>query len=154
VKTPFYGGYGAIAAGGIPKAAFHAFALLHRLGDRRLANGSDSVLVTKRADGSLVVALWNYAEPGKSAPEKEFQLTFSGLRGGARYRAEVLDDQHGSAVEAWRAAGAPINPTPAQVKQMRLAKTSVSEGQIAGPLTLRLAAHGLAVIEISGNGAK
>ena len=44
IKTPFYGGYGLIAEGGVPKAAFNAFAMLHRLGDRRsqpdLANAS------------------------------------------------------------------------------------------------------------------
>ena len=37
VKKPFYGGYGLIAAGGIPKAGFNAFAMLHRLGDQRLS---------------------------------------------------------------------------------------------------------------------
>src|SRR5580704_1103173 len=35
IKTPFYGGYGLIAEGGVPKAAFNAFAMLHRLGDQR-----------------------------------------------------------------------------------------------------------------------
>ena len=32
VKKPFYGGYGLIAAGGIPKPAFAAFEILHQLG--------------------------------------------------------------------------------------------------------------------------
>ena len=32
VKTPFYGGFGLLAVGGIPKPAFNAFALLHQLG--------------------------------------------------------------------------------------------------------------------------
>ena len=50
VKTPFYGGYGLIAAGGIPKAAFNAFAMLHRLGDQRLSPELKDALVTKRAD--------------------------------------------------------------------------------------------------------
>ena len=35
VKTPFYGGYGLIAAGGIPKPAFNALKLLHKLGEQR-----------------------------------------------------------------------------------------------------------------------
>ncbi len=39
IKTPFYGGYGLIAEGGVPKAAFNAFAMLHRLGDQRLQPG-------------------------------------------------------------------------------------------------------------------
>ena len=32
VKQPFYGGYGLIAAGGIPKPAFSVFKMLHQLG--------------------------------------------------------------------------------------------------------------------------
>ncbi len=64
VKKPFYGGYGLIAAGGIPKAGFNAFAMLHRLGDQRLSPELKDALVTKRADGTLVIAVWNYADPG------------------------------------------------------------------------------------------
>ena len=59
VKQPFYGGFGLLAAGSIPKPAFNAFALLHRLGDARLDAQGDSVLVTRKPNGSLIVALWN-----------------------------------------------------------------------------------------------
>src|SRR6201987_492769 len=62
VKTPFYGGFGLIAAGGIPKPAFNAFALLHGLGEQRLANDDAQMLVTRLLDGSLVLVFWNYAE--------------------------------------------------------------------------------------------
>ena len=51
VKQPFYGGYGLIAAGGIPKPAFNAFELLHQLGDERLASSDPNVLLTRRKDG-------------------------------------------------------------------------------------------------------
>ena len=63
VRTPFYGGFGLIAEDDIPKPALNAFAMLHRLGDRRIKLDSDSALATRRADGSLAVALWNYAAP-------------------------------------------------------------------------------------------
>jgi xylan 1,4-beta-xylosidase len=63
VKTPFYGGFGLVAERGIPKPAYNAFALLHKLGERRIPVDSASALVTKRADGMLVIALWNYSEP-------------------------------------------------------------------------------------------
>ncbi|HEV2731844.1 MAG TPA: glycosyl hydrolase family 39, partial [Terriglobales bacterium] len=63
VTTPFYGGYGLIAAGGIPKPAYEAFKLLHKLGDRHIALNSDSALLTLRNDGALVLAVWNYALP-------------------------------------------------------------------------------------------
>src|SRR3989449_13982 len=63
VKQPFYGGFGLLAAGNIPKTSFNAFALLHQLGSTRLDVSSDSALVTRRADGSLVVAVWNLFQP-------------------------------------------------------------------------------------------
>ena len=50
IKTPFYGGYGSTAMRGIPKPAFNAFALLHELGDERIAEAEDDVLVTRRND--------------------------------------------------------------------------------------------------------
>ena len=73
VKTPFYGGYGLIAADGIPKPAFNAFKLLHQLGDQRIELDSDSALLTRRKDGSLVLALWNYAPPEQ--PGAPYALT-------------------------------------------------------------------------------
>ena len=63
VKKPFYGGYGLIAEDDLPKPSFNAFKLLHRLGDRRIADASDSALVTRRADGRLVMAIWNESLP-------------------------------------------------------------------------------------------
>ena len=68
VRTPFYGGFGLIAEYGIPKAAYRAFELLHRLGDRRLDAGADDALVTRRPDGGLSIALWNYTGHGESGP--------------------------------------------------------------------------------------
>ncbi len=65
VDKPFYGGYGIVAERGIPKAAFRAFELLHQLGDQRLESDSPDALITKRSDGAIVAALWNYAEPGE-----------------------------------------------------------------------------------------
>src|SRR2546430_16988656 len=75
VKTPFYGGFGLLAAGGIPKPAFNAFALLHQLGEQRLASAAEGALLTRRADGALVVALWNYADIGATSPSRKVTLT-------------------------------------------------------------------------------
>ena len=80
-KTPFYGGFGAIAQGGIAKASFHAFELLHRLGALRLANAAENVLVTKQADGAFVVAVWNMALPGRHAPVRHVRLRLDALTG-------------------------------------------------------------------------
>src|SRR5260370_12952884 len=67
VRRPFYGGFGLIAAGGIPKPAFNAFKMLHKLGVERLDVDSEHVLVTRRTDLSLVIALWNYVLPRQNS---------------------------------------------------------------------------------------
>ena len=70
LKQPFYGGFGLIAAGGIPKPAFYAFAILHDLGDQRIPNSSSDVLVTKAKDGALLLAAWNLVNPGDTGSPK------------------------------------------------------------------------------------
>src|SRR5208283_4808800 len=76
VKTPFYGGFGLLAENGIPKPAFNAFKLLHRLGEQRIAANLDSALLTKKNDGSLVIAVWNYAPPEHAGAAKTVTLHF------------------------------------------------------------------------------
>src|SRR5262249_34873583 len=120
VKKPFYGGYGLIAAGGIPKAAFNAFAMLHRLGDQRLSPELNDALVTRRADGSIVVAVWNSAEPGTGGPPREFEFRFSQ---GHSADVTILDEEHGSALKEWRRMGEPAFPTREQQQTLRTAAT-------------------------------
>jgi xylan 1,4-beta-xylosidase len=71
VKQPFYGGFGLIATGGIPKPSYNAFKVLHRLGDERISVDSRSVLVTRQKDGSLVVAAWNRVPPEQTGLQKD-----------------------------------------------------------------------------------
>ena len=95
VKTPFYGGFGLLAAGGLPKPAFNAFALLHQLGEQRLANEAPGILVTRRSDGALVLALWNYADVRATVPERQLTLKF--LHPPARRASiQALDAAHGN----------------------------------------------------------
>jgi xylan 1,4-beta-xylosidase len=147
VKTPFYGGYGIVAERGIPKAAFRVFELLHRLGDHRLPVKSENALVTKRNDGTLVLALWNYAEPGENIGTKTFRLDIK-ASGATRYRMQFVDPDHGSALKAWQKMGSPAYPTLKEIRE--LIKSSelgaVEERPISEPVTI--AAQGLAVIEL------
>lgn len=154
VERPFYGGYGLIAAGNLPKAAYNAFALLHRLGTERLAVDSDSVLATRRPDGSLAIAAWNYAPPGESLPSRELALDLKGL--GAERHAIIfrLDDEHGSALAAWQAMGSPSFPSREQQALLRDTGClpapeirQLASGDSAR-LVLTLPPHALAIIEI------
>jgi xylan 1,4-beta-xylosidase len=146
VKKPFYGGYGLIAEGGVPKAAFEAFAMLHRLGDQRLQSNLENVLLTKRADGTLAAAVWNYAPPGESGTSKQVHFTVSGWTGTPHYRVQIVDPQHGSALAAWKAMGSPAFPTTQQYEKLRQAASATQ--QLDAP-SFTLPAHGLAVVEVA-----
>lgn len=144
VRSPFYGGYGFIAAGNIPKAAFNVFQLLHQLGTERLPNPSESAIVTRRADGSVAIALWNYFEPEQSGSERTFHLDFTGSK--PNLRAAMVDREHGSALSAWNAMGSPAFPSRTQQEELRKA------ARLSPPVTLKgnaitLPAHALALIE-------
>jgi xylan 1,4-beta-xylosidase len=150
VKQPFYGGYGLIAEDGLPKPSFNAFKLLHRLGNQRIAVDSKSALATKRSDGALVVALWNEFLPQETGAEKQIKVIVKGMSGVHRAEMTRLDSNHGSVLNAYAAMGKPVNPTRAQIEQLRRAARlappetlQVRQGQI----TAMLPPHGLALIE-------
>ena len=145
VKKPFYGGYGLIAVGGIPKAAFNDFALLHRLGTRRLMPRLKDALVTKRSDGTLAVAVWNYAEPGAGGSARDFEIELSQ---GHAISVTVVDDDHGSSLTAWRKMGEPAFPTRRQQAELRVAgKLPAAQASNGSTVRLTLAPHALALIE-------
>jgi xylan 1,4-beta-xylosidase len=118
VKTPFYGGYGAIAEDDIPKPAFNAFRMLHLLGDQRLALDSDSALLTRSADGKYFLAVWTYSQPDNT--RRFWTIRLKNLNS---HRALVwrLDANHGNVLREYVKLGSPRYPTPAQIQQLRTA---------------------------------
>jgi xylan 1,4-beta-xylosidase len=118
VKTPFYGGYGLLAEYGIPKPAYQAFALLHKLGDRRLNLNSNSALLTRSSNGSLVMALWNYSAPGQGGLPKDITVRFQHTNAKKALLWRV-DADHGDFHRAYAKMGSPISPTQIQVQQLQ-----------------------------------
>jgi xylan 1,4-beta-xylosidase len=151
VKEPFYGGYGLIAEDGLPKPAFNAFKLLHRLGVQRLPNDSESALVTRRSDGTLVIAVWNLFLPEDQGAPKTVTLAIKGYSGGHRARVYRLDATHGSLLAAYGEMGKPVNPTSKQIAKLRQAAQLPApelKSLPSGQLTLVLPPQGLALIEL------
>jgi xylan 1,4-beta-xylosidase len=147
IKTPFYGGYGLIAEGDVPKAAFNAFAMLHRLGDQRSQSELANALVTKRSDGTFAIAVWNYADPGTNGrTAQNIRIAVAGWSGTPRYHVEILDPDHGSALSAWRALGSPASPTHEQYEQLKRIATVTQK--LDGTSTFMLPANGLALVEV------
>ena len=149
VKTPFYGGYGLLAEDSIPKPAFDAFKLLHKLGNQRLSVDFNSALVTRGEDGSLAIAVWNYEAPDHTGQTKNIRLRVKNTQ--ARHATIwQVDADHGDFHGSYKKMHEPSYPTQAEIRELRAAAeiTPETHDLTNGELTLPLAAPGLAVIEL------
>jgi xylan 1,4-beta-xylosidase len=151
VKQPFYGGFGLIAAGGIPKPSMYAFQVLHRLGDQRLENSSQNVLVTRTSEGYVAVAVWNLVNPGSTGAPKTVKLEFKGVKPDSRVAISRVDEEHGNTLGLYEKMGSPRYPTEDQIHALR------EDSQLPDPeydeLTdgmyrVQLPVNGLAVIQV------
>jgi len=150
VKTPFYGGFGLIAAGGIPKPAFNTFKLLPELRDQRIELKSDSALLTRKKDGSLVLALWNYAPPEKEGAAKSVTVRFKGVRAKKALISNV-DPKHGDVHSVYEKMGSPRYPTQAQIRELRKAAelgSPETRDLHGGELTVSLPSYGLTLVTL------
>ncbi len=151
VKQPFYGGFGLIAAGGIPKPSFSVFKVLHQLGHERITLNSDSALATRGADGLLIVAVWNLIPPDQTGSAKTVVMQFKNLGGTRHASISRVDRDHGDPRPAYEKMGSPIYPTQAQLQKLRdsaLSNPPEMQELKDGELSLTLPANGLAVVGI------
>ena len=148
---PMHGGFGLIAVGGIKKPSYFGFSLLHKLGTERLSNNASDVLVTRRADGTLVIAAWNQVEPEAMGAPKRVQLQFHNTNPTATVLISRADETHGNTLAVYRKLGSPRYPTPAQVEQIN------REGELPPPeavqlkgstIELEIPPNGLALLEL------
>jgi xylan 1,4-beta-xylosidase len=150
-EDSFHNGFGLIAVGGIKKPAFYDYALLHRLGYERLANPSNDVLATRRADGALVVAVWNEVEPDQTGAPQHMRLEFRNVGSTAPVFIRRVDGKHSNSLAAYRAMGSPRYPTQAQIEQLNREST-LAPPEITtlknGGLEIDVPVNGLAVLEI------
>jgi len=164
VRTPFYGGFGLIAADHIPKPTLNIFSILHKLGDHRIATDSASTLATETSSGGVAIALWDYAPPtgtgasytmpaGPAGPTKIFDLEIKNVAPNAEVEVWRVDDDHGNVLKVYDAMGRPPGDlTPQQVARLRAAGEMAPHERMHlehGKLQLTVPAHGLAVVVIA-----
>ncbi len=80
-STPFYGGYGLIAEDDLPKPAFNAFRLLHRLGNQRIDVDSGFGAGDTHHRRGLAIAVWNLRLPEEAGEPKDLSSGFQGPQG-------------------------------------------------------------------------
>jgi xylan 1,4-beta-xylosidase len=149
-REPFDGGFGLMAMGGIKKPSYAAFALLHQLGEERIPQQASNVLVTRRHDGTLVVAAWNLVDPDKAGSPKSVELKFSGLSGQHSVRITRADSEHGNTQAAYKAMGSPAYPTPTQVRKLNAIADDISPQDVKlsdGVIKVNIPVNGLVLIE-------
>ncbi len=153
-RRPFEGQFGLRATGGINKASFYDFALLHELGNERIANESHDAIVTKAPDGangSLRIALWNLSDPVKLGPAKRITLQISGVPKDAPVLIERVDEEHGNVLPVYKGMGSPIYPEPKQVEEMNRATALPAPERRSlrgGSLTLELGPNALYLLRV------
>jgi xylan 1,4-beta-xylosidase len=151
-SAPFEGHFGLRGKGGINKPSFYAFGLLRGLGDRRLENAAANILVTRRSDKSLVLAVWNLVDPDKSGSSLDLRLVLNHVPANAPVTLCVVDADHGNAVTSYCALGSPQYPTKDQIRRINAATALPTPAQLhldGTHLDVALQIKALALIEIT-----
>jgi xylan 1,4-beta-xylosidase len=145
IPKPFEGHFGLRAKGGINKPSYYEFGLLHLLGDERIANADPNMLVTRRKDGTLAIAVWTLG-----ASDRTVHLAFTHLGASAHATVRRVDREHSNTLAVYRAMGSPQYPSEAQIAKMNAAtvvtpKTVPLQGN---RLDLQVPENGLVVVTI------
>ena len=164
-------GYGMLGMRGVQRPPFHAFELLHKLGETQLEAGDGPVLATKRKDGSLAILVWNVI------PQPPSQRSASGdpmLQASAQYeqksevqnlvlapeiahshrRARItrVDENSGNFARAYQEMGNPAYPRADQIAELKrnreLALPEPLSLNAQKQIAIAVPPNGLALIEI------
>lgn len=140
MSQPFTGWFGLVAVGGIKKPGLNAFDLLHKLGDKRLKNDSPNVLVTRRADGGLVIAAWNLVALDQPGQPRTFQFKFKNVKANSNVRVTRVDETSGNTLGIYKAMGSPPYPSPSQIEEIN------RRGAIQPPVKLKLTGDTISLV--------
>ncbi|MFI3282674.1 MAG: glycoside hydrolase [Rikenellaceae bacterium] len=129
-ESIFHGGFGMINYQGIVKPSYHAYRMLHQLGDIEVYKDEKLYVSRDSGDDRIIAIAYNYpaeyeqsvprgADRRESGTSKELDLTLKGLKPGAMFKIETLDKESGNIYNYWESMGKPEPPTREQVKVMK-----------------------------------
>jgi xylan 1,4-beta-xylosidase len=150
----FHGGFGMINFQGLVKPSYHAYRMLHQMGDEELYK-NDYVFVTRNSGNGKISALaYNYPDENlgsvpagyksyedlSEGTPKQLDLTLKKLKPGTQFKIEILDKDHGNVCHSWEKMGKPEPPTREQIKVLKgmaeNLKTKVLSADEKGVLTI------------------
>ncbi|MBN1674588.1 MAG: xylan 1,4-beta-xylosidase [Kiritimatiellae bacterium] len=153
-RAQFYGGFGLVAAHGIPKPTFHLFAFFARLGNT-VAYRDENMLVTRHPDGRIVLVAWNPVPEWEETGPRSFDLELSFPAKEAVIERQTVDEERGNAWTAWRRMGRPRSPVKDQLRILRQAAIPYMEIERREPdhgvlkLNLTLARNAVCLVDIT-----
>ncbi|MHA1370375.1 MAG: GH39 family glycosyl hydrolase [Promethearchaeota archaeon] len=125
----FHGGFGLFNIHGIRKPSFHAFYLLNKLGSKlceTLPDGHHEGIGFQGAvsEDSIQLLSWYYVKPkqtGANPVQLNISINKSGMFENKSLDFEIweVNVDHSNSYEAWRSIGAPRNPTPDQIEDLK-----------------------------------
>ena len=152
-ESIFHGGFGMINFQGLVKPSFHAYRMLHQLGDEKLYY-SDPLFVSRSSvTGKITALAFNYPEEYEEAvpsaknfsnymeaSSKQIDFTLTGLTPGKAFVIETLDKSHGNVYDDYVAIGAPRSPSREEIAYLRQKAwdTKKETIEVASDGTLRL----------------
>lgn len=150
--TPFHGGFGLVANGGIPKPTFWTFAFFKQLQGALLCRSKEAV-ICQGEDGVTRGVVWNDCEQGYEVISLEFEIEVPD--GEYALLERVVDQETCNPQKAWHDMGQPASLTGRQHKQLidcarpltRIAGRPAIEGKVR--LRFDVAQYGMTYFELT-----
>lgn len=118
----FYGGFGMVASGCIPKPTFYTFKFfsdLKRYGGECVYRAEDAIIVKKK--GGFCGVLWNSATE-RSGEAKDFSLTLPAEKDKEYFvLTQTVDEKTCNPLKLWHNMGEPKTPCARQLEALRAA---------------------------------
>ncbi len=142
--TAFHGGFGMINFQGITKPTFHTYRLLNTLGTEVLAHTTAGIVTRDAASKKVSALAYHYPPeitqtiPGsyenRDAAEATlatgtpaaFSFELTGLPAGAEFVVEIVDQENGDALAAWKRMGSPEPLNREQTAQLKKAAAATA----------------------------
>lgn len=152
--TPFHGGFGLVANGGIPKPTFWTFKFYKDLEGICIHRTEDMVLLQK-ADGSYCGVAWN-CNRERTGKELELNLTIP-VEASGEYTlmTKVVDEDTCNPLRLWHDMGEPSSLTKEQLKLLKecarplISSKRFEEREQEVKLSLIVQEHGVVYFELN-----
>ncbi len=155
--TPFHGGFGLMANGGIPKPTFWTFAFFKSLKEApgKCVYRDDTTVVMQMDNGAYRIVAWN-ASTQRSGKKLELFYELAVDKKEYCVVQKLVDEKHCNPLKMWHDLGEPANLSKTQRELLKeAAKPFVTTERIVLPqveeslkLSVELEEHGVTYLEI------